>query len=529
MIASTLLALALTPSTNGIHGPAGVDPERSIPTAEVPIGVTSAGIEWDATAEGAFERALDEERLIFVSICGPEEARSERFLSEIYRDKRLVEWTSSTVNLAGYNDPDAKGSGRCKGIDGRTHSELRRIRATLEESVVTANDKGVIALPQHLWLSPRGDVLVSVPYEMTVEELGWCFHEAARRWEISRRTAADGVEGGGESSGGEDSGPEDSGGEGDSATRTPAIPAELPEGARPPRRLLLGEAYRVLDGDELGRGLTPDELEEQLQEGRSSFGAGLRSLSILKVAFTDEKEAIEHVATELTGGLLGWGGNDVLAGAVHTLGVVAPPDAWETLAEFAGHRDARVRREAAVGLEQLGSPRSLKAVRSALKKEKDAEVEAAWIRALGAVGFGDRSARKVLFNLVAKEKDKSLRLNAIFALGYLGPDEEARGVLLELLEGSARGPCAAAACALALARDWETAEAIRGVRDSIVADDEALAAQLDAALDVLDGKNLRGLADTVRDLCGDQEDRERVFFGSIGTSLQDRWNGRRGR
>ena len=254
------------------------------------LPVLAADITWEADYEAARARATEETRLIFVAVHSDEEARSETFFKKVYKDKAVKRLTGETVNLLACLDIGWKKRCECAKAGDLDDDDAKFMEAAIREELLAANDEGIVASPQHLWLDSQGNLLLCVPYEMTPEELAWCFAEAARM----AGTAVPEVEG------------------------------------RAPRRLLYRDAYRPPDGDEFGRGLRTEEVEEALSElkGASSGGGrfgggrfggggggggwGRRIELVLQLAFTDEKDAQEQVAQQLGSGFLTWTSFDPL-------------------------------------------------------------------------------------------------------------------------------------------------------------------------------------------------------------------------
>jgi len=438
-------------------------------------------IEWSAGWTEASARARAEGRAIFVAVNADGEARSERLARSIYRDKEVVLQAAETVNVVGSISTHGRARS-CARFPGITCEDHRRMEALLRERVLRANGEGVVAAPQHAWLRPDGSVLLSVPFELASEELAWCF-VAARR------------------------------------ALSPEAPPDFPPQARPPRRLLFGATWTPAQGDLLGRGLTPGELETELSGLRSGgpFRPGVVE-AWRRVLFTDEKDALDHARSELGSGLLGWLRGDLLVSTIHLIGSASPRSFHEVLEHFARDAQAGVRAEAAVAYEQLGAPDALKTVRAALAKEGEPEVRASWLRALGACGRDDAGTRRALLKEAgSKAADASgarLRRNALVALGHLAQHADVRAALSQSLDGAGADERLAAACAMALARDPFYVEPLAAAAAACA--DEALAAELTLALRVLRGADAALLEAPVRRVAGDRIRRERVFFGSAG-------------
>ena len=459
------------------------------------LPVLAADITWEADYEAARARATEETRLIFVAVHSDEEARSETFFKKVYKDKAVKRLTGETVNLLACLDIGWKKRCECAKAGDLDDDDAKFMEAAIREELLAANDEGIVASPQHLWLDSQGNLLLCVPYEMTPEELAWCFAEAARM----AGTAVPEVEG------------------------------------RAPRRLLYRDAYRPPDGDEFGRGLRTEEVEEALSElkGASSGGGrfgggrfggggggggwGRRIELVLQLAFTDEKDAQEQVAQQLGSGFLTWTSFDPLVQALHGYGNLAPLSGWDFFESYADHREASVRLEVAVAAEQLGVRDALKLAKKYARREKDPAVAAAWLRALGAVADDDKSARKLLLS-ESEDEDPLRRRNALFALGWLPQGDDVRARLMAALASTEGAAVRAAACAMALSRDEAYLPVLRK-RGEMEGVNDAAKETLTTAVEVIEGDGLARLESAVRECCRDRVARERVFFRQVSAEM----------
>jgi hypothetical protein len=452
-------------------------------------------LEWESDFAEANGRAFREQRVVFVAVHSDDEARSRAFWKHVYKDKRVRALAEDTVNLLACLDIGWNKRCPCAKSGGLDHDSAKFVEAALREELLGANAEGVIASPQHLWLDPNGAVLLCVPYELSADELSWCFAEAAR---LAGR------------------------------------PQPEVAGGRAPLRLLYGQTYAPRDRDDYGRGLRPEELEQVLAElkssgaGRGKRGGGggagrfrSRVGSMFQVAFTDEEDARDFITVELSSGWATFNGGDLLAEALQVLGALVPGNSWTIFEHSAGHRDALLRNQAAVALEQLRAPRALKLIKTALKHEKDAGVLKNWVRALGASGRADKGARRQLLQLSQNRADV-LRRNALFALGWLAPDGDVSERLVEALGASDAPDARAAACAMALSREQSYMPALESRLAGEGLDDD-LRGTLESALTVLKGADLAGIESAVRDVCRDTIPRRRVFFRGMpsGEDLGD--------
>lgn len=438
------------------------------------FGAPSA--EWTRDVEVGLKRAQAEQRVVLLSLGSATEARSERHVLEVYRSKSAKPYLEASVNLAAWTWPgDEVGLLSDFGEYTPVHHTTNLER--FKERWLRPNELGVVAQPQHVWLSPAGEVLLSVPFEISALEFAWCFDEALRRAGIESRP-------------------------------------DLPKGAHPPRRLLLGEVFRLANDDEYGRGLWPRELEVVLASFQKRNLTMADAADLRRVLFTDEADAAESISDEfgkwdlassmmrdLTG---------ILDGTVYLLGQSSTTRFLPALEQFARHPRASMRSQVAVAFEQIGDPTGLALVKSALKKEDDDAVRALWVRALGACGRSNASASKELIRIAQKDKVDAVRYSAVLALGYVLPEPKAEQRLLEFVASGPEPERRAALLALALGRCVASREIVAAWTAEEVEEPTRSAAA--AALAVLDGGNLSGLRESVAELLPDAIDRRRVFF-----------------
>jgi HEAT repeat protein len=224
--------------------------------------------------------------------------------------------------------------------------------------------------------------------------------------------------------------------------------------------------------------------------------------------------------------------------------VNSPVSYWEVVVEFVGDSDDRVRNEAAVALEQLAAPKSYRSISTALRKEKVMGIEKNLLRALGASGAEEKSARTTLLKVAKKDREPLLRANAIVSLGYLLRDEEVVEFLTETFRSGVPRERAAAAIAMGLSREEEWLEVLdpgRAAREE-GADDEGegepeedkdaaeseplelekeVASAVEAAKRVLSDGGLAPLERPMGETAEDELRRERLFSRGGGRGEGD--------
>ncbi len=433
-------------------------------------------IEWEPSLEAALARAAEEGSPLLLSLGFVGEARSEAIPKGLYGNRKLAPWFGETINVAAWSF--LEGEGRKLPNFGDTDPEHHGDNWALAmERWLRPNGKGVIALPQHLWVSPAGDVLLSCPWELSPEEFSWCADEALRRLDKDPRP-------------------------------------ELLDDAHPPRRLLLGEVVQLIDNDTHGRGLTPDELEELIKSKRKGYLSAGDAQDVARILFTDEQMAIDYMIGQM--GLWEFGGEavaNIINGTYSLVGLGCPASFVELLEKFAGHNRASTRAAIASAFEQIGSRDGLSAVKKALKKERDDAARAEWVRALGACGRGDKSVARTLIKLARKDKHARVRQSAILALGHVLPEKSALEYLTEHSQSGEGEERQAALLALALGRATGAREMLAGLKGPTVFGETAEV--LERVLEVLDGGNLYLIESAVKRVSGSSIGRQRLFFRGV--------------
>jgi len=485
------------------------------------LAPASAGqIQWASSYEETLSQSAAEARVVFVAVNMLGERANERMLADVYTESKIEELSKLTLNLVASNCWQEDKTSVCKAFRPLTLEELRELDFQIRENILRADDQGYVVAPQHIFLSPQGSVILSVPYGITEHEMEWCFVTAIQ-------------------------------------TVDPDADVKMSAKARAPKRLILGDVYDLSMG-RAGRTLTRDEVLELIEQLRRGALRGEERTSAFRQVITaDEPEAIDFTLDELRGGGSagggrggggrggggrggggrgGGGGGGAGGGAngqanrdrrpqiLHQIGVNSPPSYWEVVVEFIEDSSDEVRNEAAVALEQLAAPKAYRAVSSALRKEKVLEIEKNMLRALGACGVEEKSARSTLLKVAEKDRELLLRVNAIFSLGYLLQNDDVREFLIETFHTGEVREQAAAALAMGLSREesWlEVLDPKGGADESPSEPEEAkdkeeeledeVSAAVEAAKQVLTDGGLAPLEDPMMDTLEDLLARERLF------------------
>ena len=460
-------------------------------TALEPLG----GIQWEESFDLALERADKEGKVVFIAVNMDGEAANERAVKSVYTDRAVAALTEHTANVIASADRHSR-SGVCKRFGCTSCDAHQEMDMDVRERVLKPDATGAVIAPQHVFLSPAGDVLLSVPYEVSAKELAWCFGEAFERAGV---------------------------------TDAPDVPA----GARRPRRLIIGDVASL--GRRNRAPLTKEAVEELIALLRKGTERSDRNSNIQHLATADEDAAREYVLSLLrSGGGRGGGGRRGRGGGrngsereraalLRWIGTASPVSYAEVVEPFIGAGTVEARSEAIVALEQLASEDSVKALLGALKKAKDETIEKNLLRATGACGPEDRKVRSALLKASEDVKNPLARQNALLALGWAESDEGVserlrQAVLPEEFAKKAKiGPDRitelereAAVVAMGISRDEAWTEMLTEIRDD-EEEPQELRDAASASLEVIAGGEYRLLRDALMRAGSDEIPRDRLF------------------
>jgi hypothetical protein len=414
------------------------------------VPALAGDVVWQKSLEQALAKAQAENKPVFLAVNMDGERANDYLANKTYKERSFLDYSTRTVNaLASAQEHTALGK-PCNRFSGLECIDHRRTDTAARGQVLKADSEGSVIAPQHVWIAPDGKLLFSVAYSITLDELNWCMVTALREVD-------------------------------------PKTDAKMPSNARAPRRLVLGGVFDPSGSGDGTADLPPtrQEVLDIIKELKKSW-MGLEQMGTARrLLMSAEPEALEFVRQQLRGSigsLLGGGGGGGGAGCgrggagaggrgagggdtfkaqiLHQIGIVSPPEYWELVVESLGHNDQSVRIEAAVALEQLAAPESLRALNIALQKEDDLRVKKDLLRAIGSVGALDSKSRGALIKRGKSDKDDTLRLNSIAALAFSTQDGDVSGFLQQSLVGKDPRARTAAACAVGLSRDKQFIEVL---------------------------------------------------------------------
>ena len=357
-----------------------------------PLPQAQGKLNWTPDAKKAVVDAAEQKRVLFLSIGFVGEERSEAIRKSAFSNKAVIAQAAETINIPAWTwalgeEKKLPEFGEAEPFD---HS-ANLAKATSEW--LAPNSLDTIAVPQHVWFNADGEILVSCPWEISAEEMSWCFDEALRRGGMESRPA-------------------------------------MAKGAHPPRRLLLGLVHEISGDDDLGRGLSSKEIQPIMEELKKGWVSMRNTEDLIRIMFSKDEDGVEFIDQQL--GLWDFGGgamSGIIDGTYGLVGMISPVEYLELLeSKTEAPRDS-LRATVAVAYEQMGRSEGLSAVKKALKREKSDFVRAEWVRALGACARGDKSTAKALIKLAEKDKDPRVATECGDRFGSCIATDRGAGVL----------------------------------------------------------------------------------------------------
>ncbi|MBI4878713.1 MAG: HEAT repeat domain-containing protein [Planctomycetes bacterium] len=430
-----------------------------------------AGIAWQESLDAALEKARAENKVVFVAVNMDGERANDTLANTVYKDKDIVKLAGLTANLLASKETHAGGERECPRFGGVSCAVHQAVDKQVRKRVVKEAANGWVIAPQHVFLDASGAVILSVPYAVTKSELTWCFLMAIGSVDPEFKT----------------------------------------RGGRAPKRLILKGVIDPGAGD--AGSLNREQALQLLEEAKTTSRDNVHLL-FLRLITADEPEAIAFAKIQFGSRWMRRDGSQTLAECIRAVGEASPPSYYEVILPLAKDGEPKIRAEAAVALEQLGSPKALKEVLEAYKKEKEAAVAKEWLRAAGALGAEDDKARKTVLKAARDDgpKEVLLRKNALIAAGSLQMDDEIEDLLSQALGDASGGVRRAAACAAAISREPRFVAALEAARDAEA--DDAVKKTFEVALAVLSGSGAqKDLGAQVAEVGEDEIPRQRLFGG----------------
>lgn len=413
-------------------------------------------ISWQVDFDKAMETAKAEKRIVFVAINMEGERANDEAVQVHYKDSRLLSLSKFTINLFATADKNEKR----KRFSGLTYDQANKIEIKVREQFLQIPENTDVVSPQHLFISPEGKVLLSVPYAITVGELEWMFVEALKKNDPEFKWTLDGR-------------------------------------ARAPMRLKYGYAIPKPIGAKAPTKEEVDKILADLRKGKVRFRDMAEKMNI--VIRSDSEDAIKYVQ-----GFIGsrWMQDGRRITLFESIGKYSPSPWYVVVEPFLGYEDDDVRKAAIVATGRLGEKKCLKSVKKQFKKEKVAALQGRCLRAMARLGPKDRTVMNAIKKVLKSTKaSEELRMNAVVAAGLL----EDRKMVTELLGKALGDPSAkirsTAAYAIGIRRDKVLLPNLNMVLQQ--EKDQSVKTWIEAAVKAIDGSNEDTFDRFLEDVVGD--------------------------
>lgn len=365
---------------------------------------------WHSSLASALDFAKEKNRPMLVAVVMPGERGSDGVIAH-YRDAAVRKVSKNLV---------------CLRIDVGGERPSADERDVLQRYLGAA-PRDPIVVPHHVIVHPDGrTILSSAAYQMTAGQLEWFLADGVKQfdatfeWPLSER-------------------------------------ARAPEGLR----------YGDVKSTEEEVKPPPSKADVKKAIAALKKGAGWRgSIEHYQVLLrSEEPSAMKYVDSQMRGG------QGMMAGlALNAISELSPVAWAPMLVDFLDNRRSERRKEAARGLASMAEPKTNKAIKKALKAEKESDVRAWLLRAAVATGPKDRSTTAAIEKAITKDKEAEVRMHAAVAAGALEDREASRRLMRKALADEDPDVRSAAAYAMAVRRDKELTSsleaAIKGETDA---------------------------------------------------------------
>lgn len=344
-------------------------------------GITAPGqIQWAKSLDDALDQAKRQNKIVFIAMNMDGERANDRIAAVHYRDGLLAKLSSYTVNLFCSNDIHKK-SGSCPRCKGTRCAQHRDNDIQVRKRILKLENDDPILPPVHLFVAADGKILTSVSKFVTAGELEWMWVDAIRElqpnfdWSPSESSRA---------------------------------PEHLQQGAAnttkltetPPSDAKVKQALKDIKKVSGGR----RNWRRMLRNSQKNSRVIIRS---------DDKRALD------------WG-RDALrsyrqfsTGLLRDIGRLSPRPWSGVIVEWLADKSADKRKTTAIALEQLANPKSVNALITAVRREKEIDVLGRMLRALAWSGPTKRNAITTVTKIAKSHKFSVARAHAVVAVGKL--------------------------------------------------------------------------------------------------------------
>lgn len=336
------------------------------------------GIEWRADLDETLAKAVDEKRVVFIAVNIAQGEADERMAEKVYKSKRIQDLAEHTLNVVAATGSHGDGD-TCERFPGIPCSAHRQIEKKVRSRILKSNEAGEVISPQSIFLGPTGEVIASVPYEVSVAELEWCFLFALSEIDPDR------------------------------------FAPEKSETAERPNRLFIGEV--AAPGDKPRERASKKETEKLLEQLEGEPGEE-RALALMdRLATSEEPDARRYIVEVLRQTADDSEHQDDRVKLLRRVAEVGVSEYWADIASMLDDDNEAFVNEAIVALEQFAVPESNDLLLKGLKRAKDETLKKNLVRAVAKTAYGDRRSKDEILEVSEDKNSPFLRANALIALG----------------------------------------------------------------------------------------------------------------
>ena len=357
---------------------------------------------WHPSLDSALNFAKEKQRVMLVAVVMPGERGSDGIIAH-YKDAGVRKLSSHCV---------------CLRIDVGTSRPSTDEQDVLQRYLGAA-PRDPIVVPHHVIVHPDGKtILSSAAYQITAGQLEWFMVDGIKKFD-------------------------------------PSFEWSLGERARAPESLRYGDDVQTTE-EEVKPPPTKAEVKDAIDALKKGGAGWMGSIEHYQVLLrSSESSAIKYVSKQLQGG------RSMMAGITLSAISQISPASWSSvLTDFLEDRKKENREQAARGLTNMAKAKTNKAIKKALKNEKDPTAKAWMLRAAVATAPAAKDIISKLEKVLKSEKSTIVRMHASVAAGALEDKDASHRLLRKALADSDPEVRSAAAYAMALRRDVELAASL---------------------------------------------------------------------
>jgi len=460
----------------------------------------SAQIQWARSLDDALTEAKSKNTAVFVALNMDGERANDQMVEDHYRDSILVKLSANTVNL--FCSANVHGNGRCKRCKGTTCSIHRANDYQVRRKILKVDGETSVVAPQHLFLSPDGEIIHSASYFITKGELEWLWAQAIQsvqpefKWTPSDRYRAP-------------------------ASMRKGGADKTPLDQKPPTKEEVEQALKDIKNatSNFGSGGGGDIRGQMRQWAKRMENTQKNSRILIR---SDDKRALDWGKTSLRS----YG--RFRESLIRDIGKFSPHPWAKLIEESLEDKSDGVRKTTIIATGQIANPKSASKLRKVLKKEKEEALQGQILRALAACSPANRSTIRAIAKAAKSNKSELVRAHAVVAAGKLEDRDAVTEILQVALQDESSKVRSVAAYVIGVRLDKAMTDSLLSVMQA--EPEDAVKSWMQKALDAIksgDNKAFKTFLATMLDGKGERaNDNEDAL--DAGRSALEEWTRNRG-